>query len=55
MKSKSDRFVCVVPKGGQRKGCGGGAKVEELDKAIKRIAKRVAHLERPKAKKRKSS
>lgn len=42
MKSKVDDYVCRVPKGGTRKGCGGGAKVITLDKAVKRISKDVA-------------
>jgi hypothetical protein len=45
MKDKTDRFVCKVPKGGTRKGCGGGAKVEELEKTIKRMHKRLVRVE----------
>src|SRR5512143_1330077 len=45
MKSKVDKYVCKVPKGGSRKGCGGGAKVEELEKTIKGMHKRLVRVE----------
>lgn len=42
-------YVCVVPKGKTRKGCGGGAKVAELEsfvkKAVKRLDKRMSSAE----------
>lgn len=44
-KSKADHYVCRVPPGGSRKGCGGGAKVEELDRTIKKLHKRLVRVE----------
>lgn len=44
-KSKADHYVCRVPPGGSRKGCGGGAKVEELESTIKKMHKRLVRVE----------
>lgn len=34
---KADSYGCKVPKGGRRKGCGGSAKVFELNKQVKKL------------------
>lgn len=40
--AKSSRyFGCQVPPGGAKKGCGGGAKVVDIEKIVKRLEKRV--------------
>lgn len=51
MAGKSRYFGCQVPPGGAKKGCGGGAKVIDLEKAIKKVEKRVAKVEKKVAKK----
>ena len=50
-KSKSRVFGCKVPAGSNKRGCGGGAKVVDLEKALKKIDKRVAKVEKHVAKK----
>ncbi len=34
-------YICHVPKGGHRKGCGAGNTVRELDKYVKRLEKKM--------------
>lgn len=44
--AKSRYFGCQVPPGGAKKGCGGGAKVVDIEKVIRRLEKQNAHQEK---------
>lgn len=43
---KADSYGCKVPKGGKRKGCGGGAKVFELNKKIEKVTEMAKRHEK---------
>lgn len=38
-------YACHVPKGGHRKGCGGGNEVRELKEEVRHLAEKVARHE----------
>lgn len=48
-KTSKGSYACIVPKGKTRKGCGGGAKVAELEtllkKEVKKLDKRLSSAE----------